>query len=278
MNKTIIHIGLHKTATTYLQYNLFPQLTNTIYIHGYDFFNQWKNQQNKGNKNFLMSYEGFSGIAWNDQCKKGIINDFHWIDSFKNNITALKNFFPNAIIVVMFRRQGDLLGSMYKQYIQEGGVLPLKEFYGAGKVITPEDLSFKTRIDILKNYFDTVYCLNFEQYKKEGDEYFRKFCEDELCLNFDQDKNIGNTKSNRSISGKKIELLRKVNKFYQPLPRKFRTLVRYFRWSPRDIFQQRLAFWKTKDTEEFKRLKEQINKDFNADWAYFETHQWNYIE
>ena len=128
MHRILIHIGLHKTATTYLQRSFFPELIDIEIYHAPRFFDQiGKIQLNE--KDLLISNEGISGVAWNELWKNGIQNEYHWIDSFKNAIGNLKILFPDAIILVLYRKHGELLISMYKQYIQEGGVLQLNRFY-----------------------------------------------------------------------------------------------------------------------------------------------------
>lgn len=273
--KLVIHIGLHKTATTYLQYQLFPHLVDVRYIHGNDFFGQWQRQSGAANENLLLSYEGFTGLAWNRAWLSGVSNDFHWIDSFAANLKSLKLFFPNAILVVFFRKHGDILLSMYKQYVQEGGVLSLTDFFGANAVIRPEDLSFKARIETIEKYFPNSFFINYEEYKTGGDEYIKNFFLQEFNWTFQERKDDGKRfKANNSITGTKIEYLRSINGFYQKWPKKLRSTLRYIGWSPRDIFQERLAFWKPKDAAEFEVLRKKVNVDFKDDWEYFLLNQW----
>lgn len=276
--KLIIHIGLHKTATTYLQYHWFTGLSNVLYIHGNRFFKQWEQQVNRGDDNLLLSFEGFSGLAWNELWMQGKSNDHRWLDSFKSNILSLKQFFPKAHIIILFRHHGDLLLSMYKQYIQAGGVLDLEGFYGENGIIRPLDLSFRERIDFLRTHFDCCYFLNYEEYKKDGDDYMKNFFLAEFNIRKTTINTRGENNKNTSITGWKIECLRAINNYYQRMPRKFRSIIRYLRWSPRDILQQKFAFWKPKDPETFNILREEINQKFEQDWAYFEQHQWNYSD
>lgn len=265
MSNLIIHIGLHKTGTTYLQYEYFNSLKDVIYMHGNQFFVPWKEQVSKEKKMMLLSYEGFSGIAWNKESS--------WIESFEVNIAALKQFFPQAIILITFRKHGDLLLSMYKQYINEGNSCDLNEFYGETGVIKSDDLSFKTRINLLEEYFERVYFLNYESFKAEGTNYYDNLFRKEFSLTRQNNqKHI--SKSNKSISGPKLELLRKINPIYAKFPRKIRTGLRYFGLSPRDILQNKLKFWNSKDSNEYKKLKDKINKEFTKDWEYFESKQW----
>jgi hypothetical protein len=273
--KVFIHIGLHKTATTYLQYQFFPAMTGVRYIHGSDFFKQWQSQSGDRNKKLLLSYEGFSGLAWNRTWLLGARNDFHWLDSFVFNIESLKLFFPDATLIVFFRRHGDLLVSMYKQYIQEGGVLSLNSFFGDDCVITPNDLSFRVRIELIKKLFPNSFFINYEEYKAIGDDYLKTFFSQELNIHSNlRPVNNNNIKSNNSITGLKIEWLRTINKYYGTLPIKVKSGLRYVGWSPRDIFQERLDFWKPADPAELQILREKVNDERSQDWDYFLANQW----
>lgn len=265
MSKLIIHVGLHKTGTTFLQNTYFKSLENTLYMHGNSFFVPWKEQLDKTTKNMLLSYEGFSGIAWH--------KEYSWINSFEMNIEALKRFFPEAIIIVVFRKHGDLALSMYKQYINEGNSCTLDEFFGDNAIISTQDLNFKRRIEFLEQKFNKVYLLNYETFKVEGFSYLDDLFGKELNLERNEIEQKSG-KSNKSLTGSKLDLLRKINPVYNRLPIKLRKLLRYVKISPRDILQNKMSFWNPKDLKQFEEFKNQINKDFAEDWQYFESKQW----
>lgn len=268
----IIHIGLHKTGTTYLQYNFFPMLKDVLYIHGNQFFRQWQQQSWEQKGNCLISYEGFSGLAWN--LKNPELFNLHWIDSFEQNIENLSNFFPNAIILTSIRKPSELLISMYKQYIQEGGVLKLADFYNQNGVIRNEDLVIINRIKYIQSKFERSYFLNYESFRKNGDDYLLKFFRSEFNIVCEVKKNRVKS-TNGSILGNKLEFLRKVNYFYNKTPLSIRQTLKLFRLTPRDIIQNKLNFWESFDKEEFLQIKENLNIHFEEEWKEFERfYQW----
>lgn len=270
---------MHKTGTTYLQYNFFPRLENTIYIHGNRFFQQWINQSIESKQFCLWSYEGFSGVAWRESTLRMMNpnNAGYWIKSFENNIKNLKSFFPEASIVCVFRKPGDLLLSMYKQYLHEGGVLSFKDFFGSEGVIGEQDLSILARIDLLKKSFDNCYLLNYTDFKEEGDKYFIDFFQSEFDLNIDKNHSQSTVKGNRSVSGWKMEALRRTNRYYGHFPSSVRKGLRRLRWSPRDIFQNRLNTFNTKDDEYLVQRMKEINHHFISEWDIFEKqYQWKF--
>lgn len=267
MSNVILHIGMHKTGTTFLQKSFFPKLSNTFYAHNNEFFVPWKEQLYLKPDHMLLSYEGFSGFPWKNQQR-----DRGWLDSFYCNINQLKIFFPDATIIIFFRKQGDLLASLYKQYLNEGGELEFEKFYGVNKIIDEKDISIKPRIEYLKENFERVYCLNYQAFLENGTEYLKNFFEQELSMSFDEIDN--STRSNVSISGKKIEFLRRYNILYNRLPNSFKRILRISKLHPRVLVQNKLSFWKTKDNHNIIRLKTEINAKFNADWEFFLSHQY----
>lgn len=271
--KLYIHIGLHKTGSTSLQKGYFPEFENLTYLKSFDlklFTNKWENSE------FLISSEGLTGIPWNKKWISGIKNDYNWIDSFKLTILNLKTIFPNAHLIIVFRKHGDLLISLYKQYLHEGGVLNFDEFYGeTNGVITDKDINFKYRISFLKEHFDQVDILSFEKFKSKGINYFNEYF---YSLGFvNNDSKEEKKKYNQGVSGKKIEMLRKANRFYYILPDFIKRVLYKVNLTPRRIFQNRLQFWNSPDSPQLIAMKNYLNKKFQEDWAYVEENEFESI-
>jgi hypothetical protein len=135
--KTVIHIGYHKTATTWLQQRYFPQhpqidfvgkhedlWTDFISPHGFDFdpnlvkecFYPKIEQALQQNKIPVISAERLSGNPHSGGYDSKEIAD------------RLKQVFPEAKILIMIRHQPEAILSNYKQYIKMGGICTLKEY------------------------------------------------------------------------------------------------------------------------------------------------------
>ena len=150
MNNTLIHIGLHKTGTTWLQNELFingnscfePLSDNTrpkgysslamdfvldtngsllnsfdsneaVITHNLDLILKQKEHKNKI---FVMSHERLSGYPSSAGFDSSII------------MRRIKNVFPNGKILIMIREQNSLLMSNYFQYLKEGGVRNIENY------------------------------------------------------------------------------------------------------------------------------------------------------
>lgn len=268
MNKLTLHIGLHKTGTTFLQRQYFPYFEDTHYFNKNLAF---QNLAYKRNRNFFISNETLSGRPWNEEWKRGIKNSFSWLESFEMATDNMQQLFPDAHIVVVFRKQGDLLISLYKQYIQEGGELNFQNFYNENGVLKEKDLALKPRLDILNEKFSRVSVLSFEEFKSEGVEYFDKFFN---SIGYSR-RDFGNVKrENSSISGRKIELLRGVNKHYRKAPKRLKDVLAFAKLTPRKILQKRLNTWNPKDPEEFNEIKLQVNSQLQHDWEKVKEYFW----
>ncbi len=126
MKKTLIHVGLHKTASTFLQSSVWPLLSNFTYLsrpytqHNHA-FNQLQYADDSlydpdmlkqelakiPNENLLISDESFSGKPLS----------FSYIN---RSIIAqrLHDQFPDAEIILFLRDQNDIIKSHYSSYIK----------------------------------------------------------------------------------------------------------------------------------------------------------------
>lgn len=135
--KPLIHLGYHKTATTWLQRHFFPKHPQIDFIgehkelsplliapHGFDFegkiaqnfFYPKLEQAFKENKVPVISAERLSGNPHSGGYDSKEIAD------------RLKEVFSDAKILIMIRHQPEAILSNYKQYIKMGGICTLKEY------------------------------------------------------------------------------------------------------------------------------------------------------
>lgn len=274
MAQLILHIGTHKTATTYLQNHYFKSLENVIFIKD---FNERVLPESKVTKNILYSYEGFSGVAWNNDWLRGISNDFSWLSSFDRQVEVVKKKFGDPVILVVFRKHGDITISMYKQYVQEGGVLTFDEFFGENGVIKIKDLNYNYRINKLYKNFSSVLILSYEDFKTFGDDYFDQvLAKFNICRN--SYKKIGkdyNKRMNRSLSGFKLEFLRHINMMYMSVPSRIKKSLNNLGLRPRSVLQHHLSFWDSKDSHYLRLKAKYINELLQKDWNYVESKKIN---
>ena len=138
-NKEIyIHLGLHKTGSTFLQKVLFKANAKSIgfldvrkellEFRNYLIFTndlEWdlshalklfEESVNSSSAKCVLSEEMFCG------------NPFHNCMTRKMIFDRLNSLFPNAKYIIVLRNQYDLINSLYLQYVKRGGVASLAQF------------------------------------------------------------------------------------------------------------------------------------------------------
>jgi hypothetical protein len=127
--KTVLHIGLPKTGTTFLQQKVFSSMEHEGLLYNPNplmkiikkYFDnkvdilKVKIELGKLNANTLfLSEEGFSVQGYSFE--------------YGENLLKLKSIFPDASIILFFRYQPDWLLSMYKQSIHQQNPQTINEF------------------------------------------------------------------------------------------------------------------------------------------------------
>lgn len=125
------HIGLHKTGTTFLQRAVFPRLTGVEVLR---YRNLEYLTRLSPERAYLVSCEGLSGTT------------FAPVAARCAAIGRLGQLFPQARVIVGFRRHGSYLASLYSQYLRYGGKGGFEQFFslsGAPEaLLRREDVGF----------------------------------------------------------------------------------------------------------------------------------------
>ena len=175
----LLHIGLGKCGSTFLQEEIFPKLekkfnTNYIKIYKNDFFNikkkEVKNSVFENIKNiedllpndFIISRENLFSKNW----------EFAHMD---RNFECIKNNFSNdTVILIIIRNPYDLLNSIYCQFIHQMRIVkPDKFFYiddKEDKQMTKNkfnlyNFNYSKLISLHKSYFKKVVVVKYENFQ-----------------------------------------------------------------------------------------------------------------
>src|SRR5690606_1735922 len=123
--RVFLHIGLHKTASTFLQDLLFPSLHGVVYISRpftilNDHFNclQYADDSLYDEKEIKLFFEeiDFDKLLISDEnfCGKPVSLGY----SNRSMIAKrLHSLFPDAEVIIFLRNQLDLLYSLYNQHV-----------------------------------------------------------------------------------------------------------------------------------------------------------------
>lgn len=229
MRKTVyIHVGYHKTATTFLQKSIYPKLKNQItylsraHVQAYLYDIRHKKLSDKAitglrngfesmmeaEKPLLISYEGLSG---NPMSTKKKVKDNHTI------LKDLRRVFPeesyDVHIIAGVRRQLDLLTSLYVQYVHQGG-------YKQAPAVFEE----WEQLGVLNGYYYFSYMERIIQLFGKSNYYlmqYERFREDEMTelrnllqyMGVTEVPEYSTSKVNRSYGTMQVKAARKMNYF-----------------------------------------------------------------
>lgn len=221
----IVHVGFPKTATTFLQWEIFPKLEGInyvdyrdcgkifpplIYLDDLDYNStevaQTLKTYKKGDSN-LFSFESLAGAPF---IFKGL---------GRSKIPQrLKNLgFDKAVITI--RDQVDILDSLYRQYVIQGGVMRCKDFLNRDnkwslyvRVFNPDYLKYDSLISKYQEVFgvENVLVLTNESLKSNQDNYLGEL---QKFIGYNLSKSSNHRKANQSLSNLSIAALRIVNHF-----------------------------------------------------------------
>lgn len=260
MRKVYLHVGFHKTATTFMQKAIFPKLKQVNYIKNgrikkeignirlnkisdlaaenlTNFFKSFNN-----GKPILISFEGLSGSPLSATKRKP------QFDILKD----LRRVFPESEfdvhVIFGIREQVTLLTSLYVQFIHQGGVIGPKDFI-RGRLKNNGSLNnfqFHQFIQEVYDLFgkDHTYVMIYEYFKGNFSEEMLKL------LNYMGEPEIPNYKnvgSNKSYGTKQMAIARRLNRLFKTSANpngklSYFNVPKVGQVSPRKLLQNDLSF------------------------------------
>jgi hypothetical protein len=232
----ILHIGVQKTGTTFVQNAVFPLWKGIQYIHTDKLELILRCSREKP---VLLSREGLSGQNWAHH------------DVRELSIARLAQLFPNARIMLSFRRHSKYIASSYCQYLQRGGYLPFEQYFdpqndtGYMKI---DDFRFALKVGAVQRYFGRSPFVFFQEELHRDIEALLGDMEDFIGGTAPAKSQIKNKKYNQSVKYHPAILLRFLNRYSRSelnpqgrLPLYHQRLVR-LKMDPRSICQNWLQF------------------------------------
>lgn len=257
----ILHIGLHKTGTTFLQQAVFPLWRGIAYVPT---DNLEVLLRAPTDRPVLLSREGLSGRNWAPHRVREI------------SIARLGAMFPRARVMISFRRHSGFVASSYSQYLQRGGYLPFEQYYDHQRdqgLMKRDDFLFRPKVESVQRHFGAMPFV---------------FLQEEITSSFagllrDMERFIGGqapapeaikpTRFNQSVKYHPAKLLRFLNSFARS---ELNPAGRYdlYHWrlkrlglDPRSICQYRMWFFPTRPMIA-PDISAAIDASFADDWAF----------
>ena len=177
----ILHIGMHKTGTTFLQWNVF-HFVNANYLW-HIFYKSWLKDLLNINKK--VDYDKIKNKL-SSTLKKDKINiiseeniytyQFSKKDDRFILLDRLKKVFPEAKIIIGTRKKEENLVSWYVEYVAVGGILDFQGFLD--KHMNLKKLDYEPYIDKLIKYYgkENVFVYTLDELRKNQDAVVRNLC------------------------------------------------------------------------------------------------------
>jgi len=261
--KLTLHIGLHKTGTSFIQSAILPKISSISLIRGW--YSHRALLSSDLQKQIVISDEAISGHPWNG----------NYYGEFKKNICKIKKLYGNPKIIFGIRRQDKFLLSLYKQYLQEGGYKDMPEFFNIedSGMVKHKDLMFEDRIQILKHEFKDVFIYSQETLKKNPGDFLDAFLS---FLDVEEEIPVEKIQRQEVNKGVKTELqvntLKQFNKFNALLERSkymptlYAKPLKILKATPRNICQDQLKKFRSKPFQFSADLEQYLKDYYHKDW------------
>ncbi len=132
------HVGLGKTASSYLQYKVFPYFKNIEYIHRNPRYHRAAKIIAKGKSEIYLISREFD-IQMEREVKK------------------IADVYPDTRAIILFRQHDGWIASQYRRFVKNGYTIPFNEFFNLKEnqgMFKKDNLSFYNYIKILEKHLN----------------------------------------------------------------------------------------------------------------------------
>lgn len=229
-----LHVGYPKTATTWWQNKIFADHPHIGLIGTSEKYSDWgKHLVTIHDFEFDAEFvrESALKVASKLQTDRVVISWEHLLgdsafggDKLVCHMNRLHQCFPEAKIVIFIREQFNMIKSLYKQYVQEGGTWSFGDFLQADYpyriFFSRAYLNYFQTIQHYETLFgkDNIYIGLFEQVKHSPQKVIQDIFKWMDIPVENQSEVVTDNQANKSLSEVSIRLLRVINYF---LPGRF---------------------------------------------------------
>ena len=222
--RVYIHIGVHKTASSFMQRQFFPTLSGIQYC---DCRNEYlpllDYVLHEDEFDYLpgKAIELFCGCGNLDTHKPVVISDemlyapILWSRYVfrKRGCERIADLFQERHISIVLRNQHSLVKSFYRMYIKTGGTAGWRQFLK--KHVARGYLHYDTYIEYLINRYGktNVSVFLYEDFVENPVNYLNSWCRWMNISSVSWNKEITNRRENPSIAPHFLPILRAINRF-----------------------------------------------------------------
>jgi hypothetical protein len=190
------HVGLGKTASTFLQYKVFPKFKDVYYI-----------QRTKYKKSLDI-------IKSEKHNKYFLSNEFD--RQFEYEVGNFAKHFPNAKIIIVLRRHDSWIASQYRRFVKNGFSKKFEDFIdiendnGFWKL---RHLYYYPKLEFIQKHFkEKPLVLFYEELKQNPLDFINKIA-DYMGVSFDSE-DISLSRKHISYNEKQLKVRRSLNKYF----------------------------------------------------------------
>jgi hypothetical protein len=177
----VLHVGMHKTGTTFLQWNVFPYVDAKFHWHLF-YKSEFKNildldkePDSKKIQNYIQN--NFSKNKLNIISEENIYTyQFTKEDDRFKRLDRIRKVFPEAKIIIGTRKAEDSIASWYVEYVAVGGT---QDFQGFLKnFMNLDKLDSAPYIEKLKEYYgkENAFVYTMDELRKDQDKLIENIC------------------------------------------------------------------------------------------------------
>lgn len=255
--KIIFHVGLPRTASTFLQCRVFPAFKGITYVKKRDF---------KKHDRFIAEADKPVLLTTEMDIGKGKPNS--------RGLYTIAEKYPDTRIILVLRRHDKWIASKYKYHIRKNGTMDFHAFFNVepnNGFFRREHLRYTNIIDTIESLFTSRPLVIFQEELKNAPEEIIRL----MASYCDADVNVSDVKMNvvnYSFSEKQLHLLLRFNRrfsFDKNKHGKLRKKIRAAMIHTLAFFGQFLPVKKQENTpvvpsEQLKHIMEAFSDDWEA--------------
>lgn len=190
------HVGLGKTASTYLQYKVFPFFKDIEFIHRKPKYKRAHEIIAKGNsEKYLISRE--------------------FDQQLETEVKKFAAYYPDTTAIIVLRRHDSWIASQYRRFVKNGYALKFSEFFDLKTnkgMFSIEDLEFYKKIETLEKYFTKKPLVLFYDDMRKDPFAFFDYIALQIGARYEKE-DIKLEKKHSSYSEKQLKAIMRVSKF-----------------------------------------------------------------
>ncbi len=204
------HVGLGKTASTYLQQSIFPKLDGVKYISTHRY---------KKSKTIIPQFHADK-----------ILVSREFDRQFEDEVRWFTQDFPDARIIIVFRRHDEWIASQYKRHVKNGFVGSFEAFLDLENddgFWETKELDYMRKLDVIEEYSNhPPLILIYDDLRADPESFVRKITDYMGVLPL---KKVDLKKRHQSFSEKQLKVLRAfTSKYIRAMPHNYRNKVKHW--------------------------------------------------